>query len=134
MRSTPTPQHLLTKWRHPTTPRLTTSDEPPATRRRADDTASDDTACRRMQSRMTAYRRTRTTCAPGQTEVPVGDEVVIDDDTMRRALEAILMVTDEPLPVLTLARAVGRPTGDVAAALSDAGRGVHRAGAWVRPA
>lgn len=55
---------------------------------------------------------------PGQTEVPVGDEVVIDDDTMRRALEAILMVTDEPLPVLTLARAVGRPTGDVAAALA----------------
>ncbi|TCO44647.1 segregation and condensation protein B [Kribbella antiqua] len=54
---------------------------------------------------------------PGQTEVPVGEEVVIDDDTMRRALEAILMVTDEPLPVLTLARAVGRPTGDVSAAL-----------------
>jgi segregation and condensation protein B len=43
--------------------------------------------------------------------------VVIDDDTMRRALEAILMVTDEPLPVLTLARAVERPTGDVSAAL-----------------
>ncbi|MEU4290659.1 SMC-Scp complex subunit ScpB [Kribbella sp. NPDC026596] len=67
---------------------------------------------------------------PGQTEMPVGDEVVIDDDTMRRALEAILMVTDEPLPVLTLARAVGRPTGDVSAALStlaeeytDQGRG-----------
>ncbi|TDD57117.1 SMC-Scp complex subunit ScpB, partial [Kribbella antibiotica] len=38
---------------------------------------------------------------------------------MRRALEAILMVTDEPLPVLTLARAVGRPTGDVAAALTE---------------
>jgi segregation and condensation protein B len=55
---------------------------------------------------------------PGQTEVPVGDEVVIDDETMRRALEAILMVTDEPLPVLTLARAVGRPTGDVSAALT----------------
>ncbi|WP_433160639.1 SMC-Scp complex subunit ScpB [Kribbella sp. CA-247076] len=54
---------------------------------------------------------------PGQTEVPVGDEVVVDDETMRRALEAILMVTDEPLPVLTLARAVGRPTGDVSAAL-----------------
>ena len=47
--------------------------------------------------------------AGGQAELPVGDEVVIDDDTMRRALEAILMVTDEPLPVLTLARAVGRP-------------------------
>jgi segregation and condensation protein B len=54
---------------------------------------------------------------PGQTEVPVGEEVVVDDDTMRRAIEAILMVTDEPLPVLTLARAVGRPTGDVTAAL-----------------
>ncbi len=51
--------------------------------------------------------------------MPVGDEVVIDDDTMRRAIEAILMVTDEPLPVLTLARAVGRPTGDVSAALAD---------------
>jgi segregation and condensation protein B len=54
---------------------------------------------------------------PGQTSVPVGDEVVVDDETMRRAIEAILMVTDEPLPVLTLARAVGRPTGDVAEAL-----------------
>ncbi|TCC15557.1 SMC-Scp complex subunit ScpB [Kribbella speibonae] len=38
---------------------------------------------------------------------------------MRRALEAILMVTDEPLPVLTMARAVGRPTGDVAGALEE---------------
>ncbi|MDX6240641.1 MAG: segregation and condensation protein, partial [Kribbellaceae bacterium] len=55
---------------------------------------------------------------PGQTELAVEPEVVIDDDTMRRALEAILMVTDEPLPVLTLARTVGRPTGDVAAALA----------------
>jgi segregation and condensation protein B len=51
-------------------------------------------------------------------EVLVGDEVVVDDATMRRALEAILMVSDEPLPVLTLARAVGRPTGDVSATLS----------------
>ena len=55
---------------------------------------------------------------PGQTELAVEPEVVIDDDTMRRALEAILMVTDEPLPVLTLARTVGRPAGDVAAALA----------------
>ncbi|GAA2842696.1 SMC-Scp complex subunit ScpB [Kribbella solani] len=53
-----------------------------------------------------------------QSVLPVGDEVVVDDDTMRRALEAILMVTDEPLPVLTLARAVGRPVGDVADALA----------------
>ena len=56
---------------------------------------------------------------PGQTSVPVGDEVVVDDETMRRALEAILMVTDEPLPVLTMARAVGRPTGDVGTALEE---------------
>jgi segregation and condensation protein B len=55
---------------------------------------------------------------PGQTELAVEPEVVIDDDTMRRALEAILMVADEPLPVLTLARAVGRPTGDVTAVLA----------------
>ncbi|WP_325052852.1 SMC-Scp complex subunit ScpB [Kribbella turkmenica] len=54
---------------------------------------------------------------PGQTAVPMADEGVVDDETMRRAIEAILMVTDEPLPVLTLARAVGRPTGDVSAAL-----------------
>ncbi len=56
---------------------------------------------------------------PGQTSVPVGDEVVVDDATMRRAIEAILMVTDEPLPVLTMARAVGRPTGDVGTALEE---------------
>ncbi|GAA1151888.1 hypothetical protein GCM10009630_57660 [Kribbella jejuensis] len=54
----------------------------------------------------------------GQTALVVGDEVVVDDATMRRALEAILMVTDEPLPVLTLARAVGRNTGDIAEALA----------------
>lgn len=50
-------------------------------------------------------------------DVVVGDDA-IDDDTMRRALEAILMVTDEPLPALTLARTVGRAVGDVAAALN----------------
>ncbi|MEU0092175.1 SMC-Scp complex subunit ScpB [Kribbella sp. NPDC006257] len=48
-----------------------------------------------------------------------GVEVVVDDATMRRALEAILMVTDEPLPALTLARTVGRPTGDVTNALNE---------------
>ncbi|MGH3464211.1 MAG: SMC-Scp complex subunit ScpB [Kribbellaceae bacterium] len=55
---------------------------------------------------------------PGQTEIPVEPEEVIDDWTMRRALEAILMVADEPLPSVTLAQVVGRPTGDVAAALA----------------
>ncbi|TDU82174.1 segregation and condensation protein B [Kribbella voronezhensis] len=48
-----------------------------------------------------------------------GEEVVVDDETMRRALEAILMVTDEPLPALTLARTVGRPTVDVTNALNE---------------
>jgi segregation and condensation protein B len=38
---------------------------------------------------------------------------------MRRAIEAILMVSDEPLPAMTLARAVGRPTGDIADALES---------------
>jgi segregation and condensation protein B len=54
----------------------------------------------------------------GPTEPAVEPEVVIDDGTMRRALEAILMVTDEPLPVLTLARTIGRPTSDLTAALT----------------
>ncbi len=52
-------------------------------------------------------------------EEPVAGEVVIDDVSMRRALEAILMVTDEPLPALVLARAVGRPVGDVTGALKE---------------
>jgi segregation and condensation protein B len=51
--------------------------------------------------------------------VLAGVEVVVDDATMRRALEAILMVTDEPLPALTLARTVGRPAGDVTNALNE---------------
>jgi segregation and condensation protein B len=54
----------------------------------------------------------------GPTEPAIEPEVVIDDGTMRRALEAILMVTDEPLPVLTLARTIGRPTSDLTAALT----------------
>jgi segregation and condensation protein B len=45
-------------------------------------------------------------------------EDAIDDVTMRRALEAILMVSDEPLPALTLARTVGRAVADVTAGLA----------------
>ncbi len=56
---------------------------------------------------------------PGQTEIAVGPEEVVDDETMRRALEAILMVADEPLSSVTLAQVVGRPTRDVAAALAE---------------
>ncbi|MEV6414842.1 SMC-Scp complex subunit ScpB [Kribbella sp. NPDC051718] len=37
---------------------------------------------------------------------------------MRRALEAILMVSDEPLPVLAMAKTVGRKVADVSAALT----------------
>jgi len=78
--------------------------------------------------------------APGQTTIPVEPEEVIDDATMRRALEAILMVADEPLPSLTLAQVVGRPTRDVADALhalaaeyTEQGRGFDLrevAGGW----
>ncbi|MEU4606925.1 SMC-Scp complex subunit ScpB [Kribbella sp. NPDC023972] len=81
------------------------------------DSTADDSADSGLDSERDDVPGDEDHLPPGQTAVPVGDEVVIDDDTMRRALEAILMVTDEPLPVLTLARAVGRPTGDVSAAL-----------------
>lgn len=49
-------------------------------------------------------------------DVVVGEDA-IDDVTMRRALEAILMVSDEPLPVLAMAKTVGRTVADVSAAL-----------------
>lgn len=59
---------------------------------------------------------------------------------LRPALEAILMVTDQPLDVATLAVAVGYPSGEVAQALADlsheyveAGRGFdlrNIAGGW----
>jgi segregation and condensation protein B len=62
-------------------------------------------------------------------DVVVGEDA-IDDVTMRRALEAILMVSDEPLPVLAMAKTVGRTVADVSAALvglseeyTDQGRG-----------
>ena len=76
------------------------------TSRDVDDGDADDSANREVPA------------GPGQTEIPVEPEEVIDDDTMRRALEAILMIADEPLPSVTLAQVVGRPTGDVAAALA----------------
>ena len=53
---------------------------------------------------------------------------------LRPALEAVLMVADEPLDHLTLASAVGYPPDEVAAALRRPGRGVRRAGARLRPA
>ena len=53
---------------------------------------------------------------------------------LRPALEAVLMVADQPLDHMTLASAVGYPPGEVAAALHGAGRGVRRAGPRLRPA
>jgi len=47
-------------------------------------------------------------------EVPVAD--------LRPALEAVLMVADQPLDHLTLASAVGHPAAEVAAALEDLAR------------
>lgn len=59
---------------------------------------------------------------------------------LRAALEALLLVTDEPVPVVTLAQVVERPTAEVEAALlalaqeyTDAGRGFELrevAGGW----
>jgi len=60
-------------------------------------------------------------------EVPTLDE---DARAPRAALEAVLMVTDQPLDEIRLAQAVGRPVGEVARALrelaaeyTDQGRG-----------
>jgi segregation and condensation protein B len=48
-------------------------------------------------------------------------EQVTDDDGpgLRTALEAILLVADEPVPEMVLAQVVERPTGEVAAALRE---------------
>jgi segregation and condensation protein B len=69
---------------------------------------------------------------------PVPDAA--DVPAIRPALEAVLMVADQPLDHLTLASAVGRPPGEVAAALealadeyAEQGRGFdlrNVAGGW----
>jgi segregation and condensation protein B len=76
-------------------------------------------------------------------EVPGGDlglELVADLPPLPAALEAVLLVADEPIPAVTLAQVVERPTGEVEAVLeqlardyTDAGRGFELrqvAGGW----
>src|SRR3954470_22872025 len=49
----------------------------------------------------------------------VDDEAAAAAEAMKPALEAVLMVADEPLDHLTLAQAVGAPPKDVKAALQE---------------
>jgi segregation and condensation protein B len=81
------------------------------------------------------------------SEAVTGDEVEEDGETLpiplaelKPALEAVLMIADQPLDHLTLATAVGYPAGEVQAALhelaseyADQGRGFdlrNVAGGW----
>jgi segregation and condensation protein B len=73
----------------------------------------------------------------GRRSVP---ELSGDLPPLSAALEAVLLVTDEPVPAVTLAQVVERPTGEVEAVLAqlaeeyaDAGRGFELrqvAGGW----
>jgi segregation and condensation protein B len=63
---------------------------------------------------------------PDDAEVPDADGVPGDEDgilddgpPLRTALEAILLVADEPVPEVLLAQVLERPTGEVAAALRE---------------
>ena len=47
------------------------------------------------------------------------DEVMISDLDLRPALEAVLMVVDEPVDTVTLAQVLRRPEADVAAACAQ---------------
>ncbi len=48
-----------------------------------------------------------------------GQLAVVDMPPLRQALEAVLMVVDEPVPELALAQVVERPTDEVAGVLAD---------------
>ena len=58
------------------------------------------------------------------TDAPVTDEATVEEHLalgvteLRPALEALLMVADEPMPLATLASAVGHPAPDVEEALA----------------
>ena len=83
--------------------------------------------------------RRSTTDNEGSTTDNTGSTT--DNDTLavavaelRPALEAVLMVADQPLDELTLASAVGYPVHEVTAALDGAGRRLHPAGPRLRAA
>ncbi|MCI0158339.1 SMC-Scp complex subunit ScpB [Leifsonia shinshuensis] len=52
-----------------------------------------------------------------ETEAAAGQEITLEDAQIERALEAILMVADEPMSLVTLATAVGAPVKRVRAAI-----------------
>lgn len=56
------------------------------------------------------------------TEEPSQESLAVELVELRPALEALLMVADEPMDVSTLATAVGHPADGVAAALADLAR------------
>lgn len=47
---------------------------------------------------------------------------------LRAALEAVLLVTDQPVPAITLAQVVERPTGEVQAVLEELAQEYHKQG------
>ncbi len=55
----------------------------------------------------------------GGAEQTQGQLAVVDMPPLRQALEAVLMVVDEPVPELALAQVVERPTDEVAGVLAD---------------
>ena len=57
--------------------------------------------------------------APGQMPEQVPEQVTDEGPGLRTALEAILLVADEPVPEMVLAQVLERPTGEVAAALRE---------------
>ena len=53
------------------------------------------------------------------TPEQIPEQVTDDGPGLRPALEAILLVADEPVPEMVLAQVLERPTGEVAAALRE---------------
>ncbi|HEX6450171.1 MAG TPA: SMC-Scp complex subunit ScpB [Trebonia sp.] len=53
------------------------------------------------------------------TPEQIPEQVTDDGPGLRTALEAILLVADEPVPEMVLAQVLERPTGEVAAALRE---------------
>ena len=62
---------------------------------------------------------TTTTPAPGTTDLRDGADLRDPADLLRRRLEALLMVADEPQSPTELATGVGRPVAEVRRAIAD---------------
>lgn len=71
-----------------------------------------------IRTEIAADAATETTPAIDGTDVESAPAGIPDDVDVARALEAILMIADEPQSVVGLAAGVGRPVADVRAALA----------------